>query len=228
MEAAVLQSRQKLIDNRVQKEQNVRVTKALEEIFNTCKFNGKLLRPTQAAATEIVRLCAHYHGVPESEVIPSSATLAEVYLRQRQYFNQTFGSTNGEMFIKPEDARRDTLFEILIALRCGRPSITEEELAAERYRLQYFSLGALRNRLNVILQAQRLCGKSVDQIRLELAEARKEAEPLPPALPPELTPQLMKKKLRDMTKSETDRFIQKYGWDCINRRLRGEDEFVQQ
>jgi hypothetical protein len=61
-----------------------------------------------------------------------------------------------------------------------------------------------------------------------LQQARAEAEPLPARLSSELTPQLLKKKLHDMTKYETDRFVQKYGWDAINRRLRGEGEFVQE
>jgi len=221
---AVLQNRQKLQDSEAQKEHNAQVAQQLDQIFNTAKFNGKLLKPSQAAAVEIIRMCAEYHNVPVSEVIPSRATLEEIYLRQRAYWNQTF---HPEMFIKPEDARRDTIFEIMLALRCGRPTITEEELVAEKYRLQYFTLAALRNRLNVILQAQRLCGKSVEQLRAELQQARAEAAPLPARLSPELTPQLLKKKLRDMTKYETDRFVQKYGWDAINQRLRGEDEFQQ-
>jgi hypothetical protein len=224
---ATLQSRESLEDAQAQKKLDSLRTQRLAEIFATAKFGGMLFRPTQAAAVEIIRACATYHGVREEDVVPSVETLQEIYLRQRQYFNQTFGPTNGEMFIKPEDARRDAIFEICIALKCGRPSITEVELAAERSRLQYFSLQALRNRLNVILQSQRLCGKSAEQIRTELAQARAEAAPLPPRLPVELTPTLLKKKLREMARYETDRFAQKFGWDVINARLQGRDEFQQ-
>jgi len=223
--AAVLQNRQQLQDSKAQKEHDARKAQALDEIFNTAKFNGRLIKPTQAAAAEIIRMCAEYHGVPASVVIPSVATLQEIYMQQRAYWNQTF---HPEMFVKPEDARRDTIFEIMIALKCGRPTITDEELAAEKYRLQYFTLAALRSRLNSILTAQRLCGKSAEQLRAEFQQARKEAEPLSAHLPTELTLQLLKKKLREMTRYETDRFVQRYGWEAINRRLRGEDEFVQQ
>jgi len=214
---AALQSRQNLESAKAQKEHRARVKQAFEPIWNV-RFNGKIFKPTQAAIVEILRMCGEYHGVSPSLVVPSTQTLQEIYLRQRQYWNQTF---HPEMFIKPEDARRDAIFEIMLALKCGRPSITNEELTAEKYRLQYFTLAALRNRLNVILQSQRLCGKSAEQLRAELEQQRAENAPLPDQIPAEYTPEVLKQKLREWSREVTERFIARYGLDAVNSRLQG-------
>jgi len=85
----------------------------------------------------------------------------------------------------------------------------------------------LRNRLTYLLNAQRLARKSTPEIREEINQVRAAAQPLPEQLPQEFTREALRDKLRSMGRSETERFIAKWGLAKINNRLQGRDSFVE-
>ncbi len=222
--SSTFQSRAALEQTQAQKEHNVRVRLALDEIYAT-RFDGKVLKPTQATTREIIRMCAEYHGMAPGVCVPSVQTMQEIFKLQRQVFTEVFSSS---LLVTVEEARRDVIEDILIALRCSRPSITEFELAQEKGKLANgFTLQALRNRLHYILEAQRLARKSKPEIEQEVREIRTAAQPLPEQLPQEYTPQLLREKLRTMTREATERFIARWGLEKINARLQGRDSFLE-
>jgi len=220
----LLQTRQELEQSQTQKEHVARVRLALEDVYGA-RFDGKVIKPSQASTKEIIDLCAQYHGVSPSVVVPSVQTMQEIYKLQRQAFKEAFGPS---LLISVQDARQEVIDDILIALRCSRPSITEFELAQERGKIAYgFTLTQLRNRLTYLLNAQRLARKSTPEIREEINQVRAAAQPLPEQLPQEFTREALRDKLRSMGRSETERFIAKWGLAKINNRLQGRDSFVE-
>ena len=220
----MLQTRQELEQSQTQKEHVARVRLALEDVYGA-RFDGKVIKPSQASTKEIISLCAQYHGVATSVVVPSVQTMQEIYKLQRQAFKEAFGPG---LLISVQEARAEVIDDILIALRCSRPSITEFELAQERGKIAYgFTLTQLRNRLTYLLNAQRLARKSTPEIREEINQVRAAAQPLPEQLPQEFTREALRDKLRSMGRSETERFIAKWGLQKINNRLQGRDSFVE-
>src|SRR6266576_1207495 len=176
----MLQTRQELEATQSQKEHVARVRISLEEIYGA-RFDGKVLKPTQATAREIIDMCAQYHGVAPSVVVPSVQTMQEIFKIQRQAFMQAFSPS---LLISVQEARQEVIQDILIALRCSRPSITEFELAQERGKIAYgFTLTQLRNRLTYLLNAQRLARKTTPEIKQEIQDTRAAAQPLPEQLP---------------------------------------------
>ena len=220
---AVLKSRAELEQAQERKQHWARVNAALDEIYSL-RFNGKVLKPTQATAKAIIDLCARYSGVSPDPCVPSVQTIQEIYKTNYFVFLDTFGS----LLAPVEDVRQGLIVDILIAHRCARPSITQFELDQERGKLNNgYTLQALRNRLRYILEAQRLMGKSVAQIQKAIEETRKANEPLPEQLPADLSPKKLREKLQTMTRRETDYFVSKWGWERINARLQGRDGFVE-
>ncbi len=215
----MLQTRQELETTQSQKEHAAQVRIALDDVYAT-RFDGKVLRPTQATTREILDMCAQYHGVDASVVVPSAQTMLEVFRLQRQAFKEAFGS----LLISVQEARQEVVQDILISLRCSRPSITDFELNQERVKIQQgFTLQQLRNRLTYLLNAQRLARKSTPEIKEEIANTRAAGQPLPEQLPAEYTREVLRDKLRSMSRSETERFLQKWGLQKINNRLQGRD-----
>ena len=216
-------TRQELEQSQAQKEHNARVRIALDDVYAT-RFEGKVLRPTQATTQEIIRMCAQYHSVSPSIVVPSAQTMLEIFRLQRTDFAKAFYS----LLIPITEAREDVITDVLIALRCSRPSITEFELSQERGKLQNgFTLQQLRNRLGYVLNAQRLARKTTPEIKEEIQNTRAAAQPLPEQLPAEYTRDTLRKKLREMGRSETEKFIARRGLAKINARLQGRDSFVE-
>ncbi len=217
-------TRQELEQSQAQKEHVARVRLALEDVY-AARFDGKVIKPSQASTKEIVALCAQYHSVSPSVVVPSVQTMQEIFKLQRQAFTQAFSPS---LLISVEAARKDVIDDILIALRCSRPSITEFELSQERGKIANgFTLQQLRNRLGYILNAQRLARKSTPEIKEEIQNTRAAAQPLPEQLPAEYTRDTLRKKLREMGRSETEKFIARWGLAKINARLQGRDSFVE-
>jgi len=217
-------TRQELEQSQAAKEHVARVRQALEDVY-AARFDGKVLKPTQATTCAIIDMCAEYHGVATSAVVPSVQTMQEIYKLQRQAFKEAFGPG---LLISVQEARAEVIDDILIALRCSRPSITEFELAQDRGKIAYgFTLTQLRNPLTYLLNAQILARKSAPEIRQEIQDTRAAAQPLPEQLPAEYTRDTLRKKLREMGRSETERFIAKGGLQKINNRLQGRDSFVE-
>src|SRR5215472_15172657 len=95
MSTAVLQSRAALEQAQQNKQHIARVNEALARIYATARFNGKLIKPSQAANAAILQMCAEYHrrdgiAVTAATVVPTIETLQEVWLRQRSYWWQVF------------------------------------------------------------------------------------------------------------------------------------------
>jgi len=218
-------TRIELEQKQAQKEHDARVRQALEEVYAARFDGGKVIKPTEASTRAIIDLCARYHGLEPSVCVPSVQTIQEIYKLQRQAFIDAFGPS---LLISVEAARKDAIEDILIALRCSRPSITEFELSQERGKIANgFTLQALRNRLSYILNAQRLARKSTPEIKQEIQDTHAAAQPLPEQLPAEYTREVLRDKLRSMSRSETERFIQKWGLQKINNRLQGRDSFCE-
>ena len=220
----MLQTRQELEATQAQKEHNARVRIALDDVY-AARFDGKVIKPGQASTKEIIFLCAQYHGLDESVCVPSVQTMQEIFKLQRQAFKEAFGPG---LLISVQEARQEVIQDILIALRCSRPSITEFELNQERVKIQQgFTLQKLRDRLTYILNAQRLARKTTPEIKEEIQNTRAAAQPLPEQLPAEYTRDTLRKKLREMGRSETEKFIARWGLAKINARLQGRDSFVE-
>jgi hypothetical protein len=222
--STVFQTRAQLEQSQANKEHAERVRIALDECYST-RFDGKVLRPTTATRNAIIEACAWYHSIDPSVCVPSVQTLQELYKIQRQDFIKAFPPS---LLIPVEQARKEIIDEILMAYRIARPSITEFELQQSRGQLSNGNtLGALRNKLRYTLEAIRLARKTAPELREEIQQTRAAAAPLPTQLPDDLTPKALRQKLATMSRSETDRFIARYGLEKINARLQGRDSFVE-
>ena len=214
--APVFKSREDLERTRQQQQHAERVKIGLEECY-AVRFNGTrgkvVLKPTQATAKEIILSCAEFSGVAPSVCVPSAFVLEQAF----KYNHEIFMERLGTMLYPVEVLRKEIIEEIANALRT-RGSMTEWNIQQERTRLNNgFTLQKLRNRLSYILEAQRLAGWSVPELKEGIQVTRAAQAPLPKLLPEEITAEVIKKAHPEQIK----RWCQIYGERQVNARLQG-------
>ncbi len=119
----------------------------------------------------------------------------------------------------PEESKAElieTILEKIASVNGGKDGkYSQENLKSERIRMSHWSVSELTERLNEVVEKQRLQPKSVGQIRQELEANR--LQPQVKVLPPEIT----RERIKAMPSSEIRKLIREYTASVVNNRLFG-------
>lgn len=211
MSTAAFQSRADLQHTHERRQHLARVQTGLEEIY-ALRFNGKVLRPSEATATELINMCAEYAGTAPEYTVPSGVLMLEIFKYQRPVFTERLGPALVDVSV----LRDEIIGQILALWEASGKSL--QDMRSERTRLSNgFTLQKLRNHLSYLTEARRLARKSVPELKQDIQVAREAAQPLQELFPAEITSE----DIRRAPVPKIQYWLKRYGAEQVNARLQG-------